>query len=78
MKFRVQFKDPDTLGDAIDDAARKSAETIEGLDSDEREAVEGKRREALSKLCGTWFEHGEYVMIEIDTDAKTATVVPYR
>lgn len=78
MKFTVQFKDPGALGDAIKAAAQMSAERIDGLSEDEREAVEEKRAEAFRALCDKWFRYGEYVEIEIDTEAKTATVVPQR
>ena len=76
MKFQIQFKDPDVVGDALDAAARMSAAGVAGLDDDERQVVEERRRESLSRLCRKWFRYGEYVTIEIDTDAKTATVVP--
>jgi hypothetical protein len=33
------------------------------------------RRESLSGAMARWVEFGEYVTIEIDTDARTAVVV---
>ncbi len=74
MKFRVQFKDPDALHDALHQAAEASLP--EGLEEDERDDVIEKRVEKLSELCDKWFRYDEYVVIEIDTTAKTATVVP--
>ena len=76
MKFIVTFKDPDGPSDSIDEAARKSIAAIEGLSEPEREALEEKRIEALREATAKWFKWGEYVDIEIDTEAGTATVLP--
>lgn len=78
MKFTVMFKDPDALHECIDDAAQKHAASIAGLSERERAAVIDARREELGELCGTWFEYGEYAQIEIDTETKTATVLPVK
>jgi hypothetical protein len=78
MKFTVMFKDPDALHESLDEAAKKHAASIAGLSPREREAVAGTRREELGELCGTWFEYGEYLEVEIDTEAKTATVLPVK
>lgn len=78
MKFRVLLKDPDTLGDAIDDAARDDTESLLLLDADERDEVRKMRAHKFSKLCTQWFEHGEYLTVEIDTVAQTCTVVPVK
>lgn len=75
MKFVVSMKDPDTLSDAISEAVKEEVAKIEGLADDEREGVEDDRREKVQKLCGKWFEYGEYLRVEIDTDAGTCTVV---
>lgn len=74
MKFKVTMKDPDTLGDAISDAVIADLRTIEGLDDEDRKTLFDQRREAVSKITSKWFEYGEYLTIEIDTDAQTATV----
>lgn len=75
MKFEVLMKDPDTLRDAIEDAIK--AEEFPILDADEIEAVKGKRLEKIYEMCcDNWFEYGEYLRVEIDTDAKTCTVIP--
>lgn len=76
MKFDVTMKDPDTLGDAIDEAVRAELEKIEGLDAEDREALFDRRREAVGEIAAKWFKYGEYLSVEIDTDAKTATVLP--
>jgi len=76
MKFKVTMKDPDTLGDAIDQAVRAELKKIEGLDEEDRDALFDHRRDAMSDITSKWFEYGEYLTVEIDTDAKTAIVIP--
>lgn len=75
MKHRITFKDPDAPYKAIRDAARDELKKITGLSDDERESLEENRHGKLSELCSEWIEYGEYVTIEIDTEAKTAVVV---
>ena len=74
MKFKVTMKDPDTLSDAISEAVNDDLDKIEGLSDDDREILSEGRREAAGKVAAKWFEYGEYVTVEIDTDAQTATV----
>ncbi len=73
MKFRVMMKDPDTLHDAISEAVEKTVADI--LDEDERDAVADLRNNKTRELCSEWFEYGEYLQVEVDTDAGTCTVV---
>lgn len=49
--------------DAVDDAIAEAAQ-------DEDEKMDAKR--AAEK----WFKYGEYLTVQIDTDAGTATVLP--
>jgi len=74
MKFKVTMKDADTLYDAIQDAVDEQVSAM-GLDEDEADALKERRREKISDLCGEWFRYGEYLTVEIDTDAKTCVVV---
>lgn len=74
MKFKVTMKDPDTLTDAIDEAVKAQIVEIGIIDEDEIEALTEKRADKVRDLCGEWFEYGEYLTVEIDTEAKTATV----
>ncbi len=76
MKFTVTMKDPDTLHDAIVDAVANEVAAIADLDEDEREGVEETRRERITELCNKWFEYGEYLCVEVDTDAGTCVVIP--
>lgn len=76
MKFRVTMKDPDGVGDGIQDAARQMVAKIEGVDDDERDSLIESKQEKLSELASTWFEYGEYLTVEIDTEAKSISVLP--
>lgn len=73
MKFLVTMKDPDVMHDAIEDAVKDSLSGVQ--DREEREALAQVRAEKLRKLCSRWFEHGEYLTVEVDTEAGTCTVV---
>lgn len=74
MKFRVTMKDPDTLHDAIAEAVQAEVAVLP-LDADEREIVAEERRAKVRDLCREWFNYGEYLTVEIDTEAKTCVVV---
>jgi hypothetical protein len=77
MKFTVTMKDPDGFSFSVEDAVKDS---IRDLKLSERElaAVEEERTEELNEKLRRWFEYGEYVRIEVDTEAMTATVVALR
>lgn len=65
MKIKVTMKTPDALDYAIKDA-------LDGnLLPEERENMEYEARERLAK----WFRGGEYLAVEFDTEAMTATVL---
>jgi hypothetical protein len=74
VKFRVTMKDPDTMHDAVADAVSEDVRSI--ADEDERVSVKEVRNDKIRKLCSKWFKYGEYLTVEIDTDAGTCTVVP--
>jgi hypothetical protein len=68
MKFRITMKDPDALRIALGGAAKKSVGAALGASLDECE-------EELREFVKRWFKYGEYLTVEIDTDAKTILVV---
>lgn len=76
MKFTVQMKDPDTLHDAIREAVAIEVAKLGLTDLREIEAISEVRHESISALCSEWFSHGEYLAVEVDTEAKTCTVIP--
>lgn len=75
MKFRITMKDPDGIYECTEDAIKRDVAAIPGLSEEEREVVLEKRRDAIIDVRARWFEYGDYVTVEIDTDAGTATVV---
>jgi hypothetical protein len=77
MKFIVTMKDPDTLHDSINDAVKESVKE-DICDPHEQEAVAEVRANKIRAICTKWFECGEYLTVEIDTDAETCVVVPSR
>ena len=76
MKVRITLKDPDGCYDAITDAAERSVSEVSGLGVYEVEELIDSRRRSLHEACAKWVNDSEYVTIEIDTDAKTAVVIP--
>lgn len=76
MKIRVTMKDPDCLHDAVREAVEDDCAKITGLFERERENLIADRTAEVSHACSRWFQYGEYLTVEIDTDAGTATVVP--
>jgi hypothetical protein len=78
MKFKVQLKDPDVLHDAIRDAVTKHvAEKAAAMDLDdeERQNLVDRRCDRIAEMAGRWFKWGEYLTVEIDTEAGTCTVL---
>jgi hypothetical protein len=81
MKFRVTFKAPDAVSDSARVAAEDQARRIlapAGPELDAREETDLAQalHDDLLAFAGKWVEYGEYVTVEFDTDAGTATVVP--
>jgi hypothetical protein len=75
MKFRITMKDPDGPYECIQDAAEEMVEAIEGLTPEERQVFRHSRVDMLRDFAGRWMEYGEYITVEFDTEAGTATVI---
>lgn len=75
MKIRITFKDPDGVFESIREAVCNEIFKIKELSDEEKGLLEEKRHESLAEKCEPWIQNGEYVTIEIDTEAKTAVVV---
>lgn len=75
MKFRVYMKDTDVLHDGIEEALDEDLKKS-GLPDDEQEALREIRFEKAQDVASKWFQYGEYLMVEIDTDKETIRVVP--
>lgn len=74
MKIQITFKDPDVVYEAVRDAVTKEVNAIESLDADEKESLIETRTEKVNDKLDKWIKYGEYVTIEFDTEADTATV----
>lgn len=74
MKINITFKDQDGPLDAIVDEVRKGLDSLP-LSESEKEKLDESRIEEVQSLLSPWLKYGEYVCIEFDTDAKTATVL---
>lgn len=75
MKVKVYIKDTDVLYDGITEAVDEELKNS-GLPEDEQEAVREIRIEKAQEVAETWWEYGEYITVEFDTETKTARVVP--
>lgn len=75
MKFRVTFKDPDGVHDSITEVINDQLKAMpqEHLEDGE---IEQNLREKFEEDISKWVDYGEYITVEFDTDAGTATVVP--
>jgi hypothetical protein len=73
MKISVYLKDPDGFSNEVDEAVKKSLADL-GLDEDEMEPLIERRTEKVWKQLEKWVEYQEYVGIEFDLEAGTATV----
>lgn len=76
MKISVTLKDPDGFYESVDDAVEKAVEAeFPTADADENEALREKRTEKVWKVLEQWVRYQEYITIEFDTEAGTASVM---
>lgn len=74
MKFKITFKDPDGVSDSLQDAASQSVELIEGISEDERDELRDTRKAELEAAIKPFVRYQEYLEVEFDTEANTATI----
>ena len=74
-KIKVTLKDPDTLYDTIQDFVDQELKES-GLPEDEQDLLKEARVEKYNEACSIYFQYGEYVTIEIDTETSKARVIP--
>ena len=74
MKITVTMKDPDSMSDAVQDAVAVEVDAM-GLPDDEAERLIELRAEKERAKMAEWFEYGDYLLVEFDTTAMTATVL---
>ncbi len=73
MKFTITFKDPDGYSDAVKQIVQQEIEKL-NLPEDEAEELVEIKTEKLNDFLSTWISYSEYISIEFDTEAGTATV----
>ena len=76
MKISITFKDPDGVSNAIDQVVLDAVSLHEGLDEEERDCIREHKVEKVEEGLKKWLRYSEYVTIEFDLDAQTATVRP--
>ena len=76
MKIQITFKTPDAVERAVAEAVRyeQLPEFPVDGEQDQREILTQDANDVVSKFI----KYGEYVTIEIDTDTKTAIVLPVK
>lgn len=77
MKIQITFKDPDAVSNAIQDHVAHDVRSLL-LDRNDALMVEAIRTEKANEALTPWIRGGEYLEVEFDTEAKTATVIPNR
>ena len=73
MKIVVTLKDPDGFYESVEEEVVKSLKSS-GLPEHEQEALTDTRLQKAWEFLSTWVECQEYVTLEFDTEAGTATV----
>jgi len=69
------MKDPDGPSDGVYMAATDSLEECLGLTDTEKEMLHETRSEDIWDHVNKWLNYGEYVTLEIDTEADTCIVI---
>jgi hypothetical protein len=76
MKFRVQFKTPDAVTEAIKEAAIQAIPP--NVDGAEADALFSEKQDEMLTCSLKWVRYAECITIEFDTEADTATIVPQK
>lgn len=76
MRFTVTMKDPDARYEAVREAMKAERKKLAGtLLPSEINAVVELREEQATEFAGQFMQYGEYLSVEFDTEAGTATVL---
>ena len=73
MKIKIHLKDPDALYESISEAL--AGETFGLTKESEIEKIRESRQEEYMEIANKWFEYGEYVDLELDTEEETLTIL---
>lgn len=81
VKIRVTLKDPDTMHDAVDEAAKRWPQP-DGISAAEWALIRDARADEIKgAITHDWMKYGEYLEVDftVNADGKTsAIVVPLR
>ena len=77
MKITVTLKDPDGFYECVQDEVKRSLSDL-GLAADEVDALVERRLESTWSKLEKFVDCQEYLRVEFDTEAGTATVLPRR
>lgn len=75
MKFRITMKTPDCAAQNIEDVVGSALFNFEGTPEEEEEKSQELTAE-LTQFLEKWIKYGELAVIEFDTEAGTAKVIP--
>lgn len=77
MKFKITFKDPDAVSEAISYATDKEVKKIMELTDllTEEDDLRGLIYSKLEDSLVGFVDFGDYITVEFDTELNTATVV---
>ncbi len=79
MILRITLRDPDGVWESIDNVIRSAVRAdCLPLSEDEQEALVESRREQVNQSLGRWLDYGQYLTVEVDTEANTVRVVPVK
>lgn len=80
MKIKITMNDPDAMHYAVREAVEKSV--LEGKSKDlsdiEKQAVIEVRHDNVLNKVSKWFQNQKYMVVEIDTERDTCTVIPQK
>jgi len=74
MKIRIMMKSPDALFLGIREAL-KDVEVPDNLDDYEKEEYLEEKSNECWEVASKWMRSGEYLMVEMDTEAETCVVL---
>lgn len=75
MKLKLTFKTPDVLYQAAEQHINAYPPDADEADEEEYPYLMEEALETVKEMLEKWVRHEEFITIEFDTEAKTATVL---
>jgi len=76
MILRITLKDPDGVYEAVREQTRAEIKEKKLVSPMEIREYTDRRDTEIYAICNIWFQYGESITVEINTDTKTIRVVP--